>query len=178
MNWKYKLALRDVNVTYQNSYAKFLDAHTVVGVNAKGKEVKITSDKFIVATGGRPRYPGIPGDKDYCITSDDIFSLAYPPGKTLVVGASYVALECAGFLKTLGYDVTVMVRSILLRGFDQDMAARIGDYMEKKKGIRFIREAIPTKVEQLEEGQPGRLKVLFLPCYGRLQLYRYVHGKD
>lgn len=41
-----------------------------------------------------------------------------PPGKTLVVGASYVALECAGFLTALGYDTTVMVRSILLRGFD------------------------------------------------------------
>jgi thioredoxin reductase (NADPH) len=42
-----------------------------------------------------------------------------PPGKTLVVGASYVALECAGFLAGLGFDVTVMVRSIFLRGFDQ-----------------------------------------------------------
>jgi len=52
-----------------------------------------------------------------------------PPGKTLVIGASYVALECAGFLAALGYDTTVMVRSILLRGFDQDMANRIGQYM-------------------------------------------------
>jgi thioredoxin reductase (NADPH) len=41
------------------------------------------------------------------------------PGKTLVVGASYVALECGGFMRSLGYDVSVMVRSILLRGFDQ-----------------------------------------------------------
>ena len=56
------------------------------------------------------------------ITSDDVFSLKKPPGKTLVVGASYVALECGGFLNALGYDTTVMVRSILLRGFDQDMA--------------------------------------------------------
>ena len=61
----------------------------------------------------------IPGAKEYGITSDDIFSLPAPPGKTLVVGASYVALECAGFLAGLGFDVTVMVRSILLRGFDQ-----------------------------------------------------------
>jgi len=41
-----------------------------------------------------------------------------PPGKTLVVGASYVALECAGFLNAMGYETSVMVRSILLRGFD------------------------------------------------------------
>ena len=38
-----------------------------------------------------------------------------PPGKTLVIGASYVALECGGFLTALHYDVTIMVRSILLR---------------------------------------------------------------
>ena len=68
--------------------------------------------------GGRPSYPNIPGARELCITSDDIFSLEKAPGKTLVVGASYVALECAGFLTAFGYDTTVMVRSIFLRGFD------------------------------------------------------------
>lgn len=78
-------------------------------------------------------------------SSDDIFSLPYCPGKTLVVGASYVALECAGFLAGLGLDVTVMVRSILLRGFDQDMANKIGEHMEEH-GIKFIRKYVPSKV--------------------------------
>ena len=50
------------------------------------------------------------GDRELGITSDDIFSLAYSPGKTLLVGASYIALECAGFLRGLGLDVTVMIR--------------------------------------------------------------------
>ena len=50
------------------------------------------------------------------VFSDDLFSLNYCPGKTLLIGASYVSLECAGFLKGLGLDVTVMVRSIFLRG--------------------------------------------------------------
>lgn len=78
----------------------------------------MTADKIVIAVGGRPSYPGIPGDKEFGITSDDIFSLKNPPGKTLVVGASYIALECSGFLNALGYDCTVMVRSIFLRGFD------------------------------------------------------------
>lgn len=59
--------------------------------------------------GGRPVYPDFPGAKDQCISSDDIFSLQEPPGKTLIIGASYIALETAGFLAGLGYDVTVMV---------------------------------------------------------------------
>ncbi len=79
------------------------------------------------------------------IRSDDLFSLPYCPGKTLVIGASYVALECGGFLAGLGLDVTVMVRSILLRGFDQDMANRAGDYMETH-GVKFLRKFVPTEV--------------------------------
>ena len=88
-------------------------------VNKKGKEEVITAARIVLATGGRPKYPDIPGAREYGITSDDLFSLATPPGKTLVVGASYVALECGGFLAGIGFDVTCMVRSILLRGFDQ-----------------------------------------------------------
>lgn len=79
------------------------------------------------------------------VCSDDLFSLPYCPGKTLVIGASYVALECAGFLAGIGLDVTVMVRSILLRGFDQEMAERAGTYM-KDHGVKFIRPFVPTKV--------------------------------
>ena len=69
----------------------------------------IVSD-FVVAVGGRPKYPDVPGAKEYAITSDDLFSLENHPGSTLIVGASYIALECAGFLKGIGVDVTVMVR--------------------------------------------------------------------
>lgn len=57
----------------------------------------------------------VPGAKEYALTSDDLFSLKESPGKTLVVGASYIALECAGFMRELGLDVTVMAnRSFLV----------------------------------------------------------------
>ncbi|OXB83595.1 UNVERIFIED_CONTAM: hypothetical protein H355_011414, partial [Colinus virginianus] len=158
LNWGYRVALREKKVTYENAYGEFVGPHTVKATNKRGVEKLYTAERFLIATGERPRYLGIPGDKEYCISSDDLFSLPYCPGKTLVVGASYVALECAGFLAGLGLDVTVMVRSILLRGFDQDMANKIGEYMEEH-GINFIREFVPIKVEQVEEGTPGRLKV-------------------
>jgi thioredoxin reductase (NADPH) len=126
LNWGYKSDLIKLKVKYYNAYATFVDAHTIQCDNGKGTIEKVTAEKIIIAVGGRPSYPGIPGDKEFGITSDDIFSKKEAPGKTLVVGASYVALECAGFLTALGYDTTVAVRSILLRGFDQDMAERIG----------------------------------------------------
>lgn len=71
------------------------------------------------------------------------------PGKTLVVGASYVALECGGFLQGLGYDTTIMVRSILLRGFDQEIAEKIGTFMEGH-GVKFIRGCVPDNIEVVE----------------------------
>ncbi|KAM8867681.1 thioredoxin reductase 3 isoform 2-T2 [Synchiropus picturatus] len=158
LNWGYRVALRDKNVAYVNAYAEFIEPHKIKATNKRGKESIHSAAKFVLATGERPRYLGIPGDKEYCITSDDLFSLPYCPGKTLVIGASYVSLECGGFLAGIGLDVTIMVRSILLRGFDQDMANRAGEYMEEH-GIKFLRKYVPIKVEELEAGTPGRLKV-------------------
>uniref|UniRef100_A0A8D1YPB8 thioredoxin-disulfide reductase (NADPH) n=2 Tax=Sus scrofa TaxID=9823 RepID=A0A8D1YPB8_PIG len=157
LNWGYRLSLREKAVAYINSYGEFVEHHKIKATNGKGQETCYTAAKFVIATGERPRYLGIQGDKEYCITSDDLFSLPYCPGTTLVVGASYVALECAGFLAGLGLDVTVMVRSVLLRGFDQEMAERVGSYMEQH-GVRFLRKFVP--VEQLEKGSPGKLKVM------------------
>lgn len=97
-----------------------------------------------------------------------------------MVGASYVALECAGFLAGLGFETTVMARSILLRGFDQQCkrkqfgfaqashvtnkkksligAEQIGSFMEAHSKIKIIRPAIPTKIEkQADEKLKGTL---------------------
>lgn len=52
----------------------------------------------------------------------------------------------------LGTNVTIMVRSIFLRGFDQQLANKIGDYMAKQ-GTKFIMKAIPKKIELNSKGQ-------------------------
>ncbi len=75
-----------------------------------------------------------------------------------MVGASYISLETAGFLHGIGIRATVMVRSILLRGFDQQCANKIGDFMEEE-GVNFIRGCVPTALERVEEGKPGKIKV-------------------
>lgn len=152
LNWGYRTSLQDKDVKYFNAFGSFVDAHTVKTVDKRNREKLITSKYFVIATGGRPMLPDIPGAAEYCLTSDDLFSLRQPPGKTLVVGASYVALECAGFLAGLGFDTTVMVRSILLRGFDQQMAEKIGEYMAAHK-VKFIRPATPNKIEKQASGQ-------------------------
>ena len=161
LNFSFRVSLRNEKVQYINAYAKFESDHVIVAKDKKGVETKYSSDKFLIATGERPRYSKDVEGYEFGITSDDIFSLPYNPGKTLFVGASYIALECAGFLKGMGNDVTVMVRSILLRGFDQEMAEKIGEYMAKEGGVKFIRPAVPQSIEKLEDGNPGRYKVTF-----------------
>ncbi|UJR16572.1 hypothetical protein I4U23_003473 [Adineta vaga] len=158
LNFKYRVDLRSKGVVYENSYGEFVSPHRLKITDKKGQTKEITGEKIVVAVGGRPKYPDIEGDKQYGITSDDLFSLKYDPGKTIVVGASYVALECAGFLHGIGRDVQVFVRSILLRGFDQQMASKIGDYMSTI-GIKFKHQTVPTRLECLEEGKPGKLRL-------------------
>ena len=169
LNFGYRVSLRDEKVQYINAYVKFESDHVIVAKDKKGVETKYSSDKFLIATGERPRYSKDVEGYEFGITSDDIFSLPYNPGKTLFVGASYIALECAGFLKGMGNDVTVMVRSILLRGFDQEMAEKIGAYMEKECNIKFHRKTLPVSIEKLEDGTettPGRYRVTFVKQVG------------
>jgi len=148
LQWGAKTDLRSKKVKYHNAYATFVDAHTLQLEDGSGNITKITADKIIVACGGRPNLGGYPGAEECCISSDDIFWKKTAPGKTLVVGASYIALECAGFIAGLGFDTTVMVRSILLRGFDQECADKIGTYMESH-GVNFARGKVPTKFEKI-----------------------------
>jgi len=152
LNWEYKTELIDMGVKYYNAYASFIGAHAVKLTDKNGNSEVVTADKIIIAVGGRPSYPGIPGDKELGITSDDLFWMKKNPGKTLVVGASYVALECAGFLTAFGYDTTVAVRSIFLRGFDQDMAERIAKHMALGH-TKFLRGTVPTKLVKSENGR-------------------------
>ena len=150
INFGYRTELREQSVEYKNEFGVFVDDHTIECTNKRGEKSTITGEHIVFAPGGRPRYLGVPGDKELCITSDDIFSLQKSPGKTLVVGASYIALECAGFLTAFGYDTYVMARSIFLRGFDQEVAEHIGSYMERH-GTKMIRRCVPVKFEKVED---------------------------
>jgi len=156
LNFGYRTELMKRSVKYINAYARFVDRYTLEATDKKGEKTKYTARRFIVATGGRPTLLDIPG-VEHCISSDDIFKLKQDPGKTLCVGASYVSLECAGFLNGIGRETAVMMRSIPLRGFDQQMAALAVGHMEKC-GIRFIKGAVPSKIEKLDD---GKLKVTY-----------------
>jgi len=161
LNFNYKIALRDEKVKYLNGLGEFVGPHSVQVTTFKGKartpkKSVITASRVLVAVGGRPSPLSCPGG-EHAISSDDLFSLTESPGKTLCVGAGYVSLECGGFLTALGCDVTIAVRSILLRGFDLECCEKIGTYMENS-GTKFKHKVTPTAINKNDD---GKLEVTF-----------------
>lgn len=159
LNFKYRVDLRGKGIDYINALGRFVDPHTVETTDKKGNKTTVTADKVVIAVGGRPAYPDIPGALEYAISSDDIFSFKKTPGKTLVIGASYVALECAGFINGFGFDTTVMIRSIPLRGFDRTCADKILQNMIHH-GTKVLQPCSPTRIDKLAEDD-GKLRVTF-----------------
>lgn len=137
-NWKIKVGLNENNVKFFNAFARFEDAHTLLLRDKKGAETRVTARYVVVAVGGRPFYPATPGCRELCVTSDDLFWLQRSPGKTLVIGAGYVGMECGGFLRGLGCEVEVLHRGEVLAAFDRDMVERIREDMAAR-GVRFTR---------------------------------------
>ena len=132
INFGYVSKLREIGVDFINAKA-YLNKENKVMFHHNNEDYEVKSKYIIIATGGRPRYmvsknPEIKFEEE-CITSDDLFSLDKNPGKTLVVGGGYIAIEWAGFLKELGNEVIMINRSSFLRAFDKTIAGKIMEGM-------------------------------------------------
>lgn len=134
------------NVDVIRGYARFVDAHTVE-VNGE----KITADHILIATGGRPSHPQIPG-AEYGIDSDGFFDLEEMPKRVAVVGAGYIAVEIAGVMNALGADTHLFVRKHApLRTFDPLIVDTLVEVM-KAEGPNLHTDSIPKSVEKNADG--------------------------
>lgn len=132
LNGIYQKLLDNAGVTTIIGHAKMIDAHTV---SVNGKEY--TAEKILLATGGWPSTPDIPG-KEFFVNSNDFFYLEAFPKHAVVVGSGYIAVEFAGILNGLGCDTQIASRSgKLLRGFDGS-TREFAETEILKKGIKLI----------------------------------------
>jgi glutathione reductase (NADPH) len=114
LNERYGMGLADNSVEHIQGYARLIDAHTVE-VNGE----QLTAEHIVIATGGRPVVPAIPG-AELGITSDGFFELEDLPRRVAVVGAGYIAVELAGVLNMLGSEVSLLLRRAhFLDSFDE-----------------------------------------------------------
>ncbi|MCG5061605.1 MAG: glutathione-disulfide reductase [Limnoraphis sp. WC205] len=138
--------LEKAGVELIRGYAKFIDPHTLeVG------DRKVTADKILIATGGHPIKPDIPGI-EHSISSDDMFLLSEQPKRFAVWGGGYIGVEFAGILNGLGSQVTQIIRrDFILNGFDQDIRSNIQEGMSKH-GVNFLTNTTIEKIEKTDEG--------------------------
>ena len=151
LNGIYRNLLNGSGVDIFEAHASIEDAHTVL-VNGK----RITSRYILIATGGHPTLPELPG-KQHGITSNDFFYLPALPPRAIVVGGGYIAVEMAAILNGLGSQVTLVHRGPqLLRTMDADLGRFLAVEMEKK-GIKV---RCNTAIEALTaDGQNKQLRL-------------------
>ena len=140
--------------------ASLVDPHTIqVG------DQTVTADKVLIAVGGKPVKPNIPGI-EYAITSDDIFTLPEQPKRMVILGGGYIACEFACILNGLGTEVVQIIRKEkILRGFDEDLRTEIQLAMERH-GVRILTE---TTIEKFEKTNSG-VKVTVKTASGEEQI--------
>ena len=145
LNGVYQKMLDNSNVELFRGYASFVDHHTVqIG------EQKITADKILIAVGGYPFKPDIPGI-EHAVVSDAMFTLPQQPQHVVIIGGGYIGVEFACIMKGLGSDVTQIVRREILRDFDQDLRIAIGEGMQSH-GIKILNNTRTKKIEKVEDG--------------------------
>ena len=162
--------LEEAGVERIDGWGRFLSDQTIGIAAERGGPIRreLSAAHVLVAVGGRPVRPDIPGIEHTWI-SDDMFNLETLPKEVVVVGAGFIACEFACILRGLGVEVTQVVRgSGLLRGFDRELADAVLEGL-RDQGIHVVLERSVTAVR----GQPGELKVLLsdgleLPCGGVL----------
>lgn len=138
LNGIYRRLLDNAGVTLIEGRARVAGEHTV---EVAGR--RYDCDRILVATGGRPSVPEIPGS-ELGITSDETFHLAEFPKRVVIVGGGYIAVEFAGIFNGLGAEVTQLYRGpLFLRGFDDDLRTTLAEAMAKRGvTVRFETNAV------------------------------------
>lgn len=146
LNGIYENNLDKRGVTYIKGRARFVDATTV---HVDGRTVE--TDRVVIATGGRPSVPDIPG-AELGITSDDFFQLEERPQRVLIAGSGYIAVELAGVFSALGSNVQLVVRKdSVLREFDSMLASRLMDCMDRDE-IDLVTRVVPKSLDKTDDG--------------------------
>jgi len=146
LNQFYLRLLSESGVTLFEQHGTLTGPHTI----RLGGET-VTAEKILIATGGHPWLPDIPGI-EHAITSNEAFDLEQLPARIAVVGGGYIACEFAGIFNGLGSKVFQLYRGdAVLRGFDHDVRRVVGAELAKK-GIDLMLETNVLAIRHTDSG--------------------------
>lgn len=146
LNGIYRNLLVGSGVTLLEGHGRLRDEHSV---EVAGQVYR--ARHILIATGGWPQIPDIPG-KELAITSNDAFFLPELPKRVLVVGGGYIAVEFASIFQGLGAQTSLLYRGeLFLRGFDQSVRAHLKEELVKK-GLDLQFNADIQRIERQADG--------------------------
>ena len=142
----YQKLLTDPGVRLFHGQAELIDPHTV---QVDGK--RYTAANILIATGGHPVMPKIPGI-EHAITSNEALDLKTLPRNIVIVGGGYIAVEFAGIFNGLGAKVEMVIRGEeLLGGFDDDVRVHLAREM-RARGITIHARTEIARIEKMHKG--------------------------
>jgi glutathione reductase (NADPH) len=146
LNGIYQRMLDNSKVELLHGHGKFIDHHTIqVG------DRTVTADKILIAVGGVPVRPNIPGI-EHALVSDDVFNLQSQPKRMVILGAGYIGCEFACIMNGLGTKVTQVIRpDLILRSFDNDLRSAVQDGMIHH-GIEIINNTEDVSIAKTDTG--------------------------
>nr|WP_100547853.1 MULTISPECIES: glutathione-disulfide reductase [unclassified Pseudomonas] len=146
LNGIYRNLLTNSGVSLFEGHARIVDAHTVE-VNGQ----RHSTERILIATGGWPQIPDIPG-REHAISSNEAFFLKQLPKRVLVVGGGYIAVEFASIFHGLGATTSLLYRGdLFLRGFDGAVREHLRDELSKK-GLDLQFNADIASIERKGDG--------------------------
>jgi glutathione reductase (NADPH) len=138
LNGIYAANLARRNIQVVHARASFADAHTV-----RAGTRELTAPHILIATGGYPLVPEVPG-ADLGITSDGFFALTAQPQRVAVIGSSYIGIELASIFSGLGSDTALILRGhTALRSFDPLLGESILKIL-RDEGVEVFTAAAPA----------------------------------
>lgn len=167
LNWEQLLVRRSCYIeNIHAAYRKRLEAAGIAVFPERGSltdepgvvragQLSWRAPRILLATGGHPLKPHIPGIGLGGV-SDDFFALTQPPARVAIVGGGYIGVELASVLQALGSRVELFVRqSRLLANFDQEITDKLAESF-RQAGIELHFDCEATALE----GEPGAIHVV------------------
>eukprot|EP01097_Dermamoeba_algensis_P009596 TRINITY_DN680_c0_g1_i2.p1 TRINITY_DN680_c0_g1~~TRINITY_DN680_c0_g1_i2.p1 ORF type:complete len:471 (+),score=109.40 TRINITY_DN680_c0_g1_i2:55-1413(+) len=150
LNGIYKNNLEKSHVTHLKGKARFVGPKEIEVVDGDKRE-RVTADHIMIASGGRPQLPNIPGI-EHAIDSDRFFELENQPKRVAVVGAGYIAVELAGIFTALKSDTSLFIRHERpLRTFDKMLQDQVYEEMVNS-GTKFVTGVAVKALEKTDQG--------------------------
>ncbi|MEM7731270.1 MAG: glutathione-disulfide reductase [Pseudomonadota bacterium] len=121
----YRNLLNNSGVQVYDARGTIADEHAV----ALSTGETVTAKHILIATGGHPVRPDMPG-AEHGLVSDDMFHLEKLPRTMLIIGGGYIACEFACIMNGLGVKVCQYYRGAqILRGFDDEARGLVAEEM-------------------------------------------------